>query len=136
MRPPRTSQLAGAWAACSAAACAAPRLLSLWHRGGVLCLDCGFRACSAPLRVCCLTPVPTGLRLPPPCLLPPVPCRATDHTRWFETSLSYRIPYEEGFEPYVMVQRRFVPWYDERFKGYRKNKVGSSSSSSGSEGRK
>ncbi|KAL4856061.1 LARGE xylosyl- and glucuronyltransferase 2 [Chlorella vulgaris] len=49
--------------------------------------------------------------------------RATDHTRWFETSLSYRIPYEEGFEPYVMVQRRFVPWYDERFKGYRKNKV-------------
>ncbi|EFN57236.1 expressed protein, partial [Chlorella variabilis] len=49
--------------------------------------------------------------------------RATDHSRWFETSISYRIPYEEGFEPYVLVQRRFVPWYDERFKGYRKNKV-------------
>ncbi|EFN57237.1 hypothetical protein CHLNCDRAFT_143733 [Chlorella variabilis] len=30
---------------------------------------------------------------------------------------------DEGFEPYVLVQRRFVPWYDERFKGYRKNKV-------------
>ena len=51
-------------------------------------------------------------------------CRATDHSRWFETNISYRIPYEEGFEPYVLVQRRFVPWYDERFKGYRKNKVG------------
>ncbi|KAI7837110.1 hypothetical protein COHA_009058 [Chlorella ohadii] len=49
--------------------------------------------------------------------------RATDHARWFETNISYRIPYEEGFEPYVLVQRRFVPWYDERFKGYRKNKV-------------
>ncbi|KAL4446810.1 hypothetical protein ABPG77_008054 [Micractinium sp. CCAP 211/92] len=49
--------------------------------------------------------------------------RATDHSRWFETNISYRIPYEEGFEPYVLVQRRFVPWYDERFKGYRKNKV-------------
>ncbi len=29
----------------------------------------------------------------------------------------------QGFEPYVMVARRFVPWYDERFRGYRKNKV-------------
>lgn len=55
---------------------------------------------------------------------PPPPRRATDHSRWFETNISYRIPYEEGFEPYVLVQRRFVPWYDERFKGYRKNKVG------------
>lgn len=31
--------------------------------------------------------------------------------------------YEEGFEPYVIVSRKFVPWYDERFVGYRKNKV-------------
>lgn len=29
----------------------------------------------------------------------------------------------QGFEPYVIVQRSMVPWYDERFKGYRKNKV-------------
>lgn len=33
--------------------------------------------------------------------------RATDHARWFETNISYRIPYEEGFEPYVLVQVRF-----------------------------
>lgn len=31
--------------------------------------------------------------------------------------------YEEGYEPYVIVSRAFVPWYDERFVGYRKNKV-------------
>ena len=31
--------------------------------------------------------------------------------------------YEEGFEPYVIISRKFVPWYDERFVGYRKNKV-------------
>lgn len=23
----------------------------------------------------------------------------------------------QGFEPYVIVARKFVPWYDERFKG-------------------
>lgn len=31
--------------------------------------------------------------------------------------------YEEGYEPYVIIHRRYVPWYDERFVGYRKNKV-------------
>lgn len=31
--------------------------------------------------------------------------------------------YEEGYEPYIIVSRAFVPWYDERFVGYRKNKV-------------
>ena len=35
----------------------------------------------------------------------------------------YSIRYEEGFEPYVLVARKFVPWTDERFVGYRKNKV-------------
>ena len=29
----------------------------------------------------------------------------------------------QGYEPYIIVSRRFVPWYDERFRGYRKNKV-------------
>jgi len=31
--------------------------------------------------------------------------------------------YEEGYEPYVIIHRRYVPWYDERFVGYRKKKV-------------
>ena len=42
----------------------------------------------------------------PLALLYPTLCRATDHARWFETNISYRIPYEEGFEPYVLVQVR------------------------------
>lgn len=49
--------------------------------------------------------------------------RATNYQRWVAAEKPYRISYEEGFEPYVVVARKFVPWYDERFKGYRKNKV-------------
>lgn len=36
---------------------------------------------------------------------------------------AFRRRYEEGYEPYVIIHRRYVPWYDERFVGYRKNKV-------------
>ncbi|KAL6781671.1 hypothetical protein ACKKBF_B09005 [Auxenochlorella protothecoides x Auxenochlorella symbiontica] len=49
--------------------------------------------------------------------------RATDYARWLTARTPYHIRYEEGYEPYVLVARRFVPWYDERFVGYRKNKV-------------
>jgi hypothetical protein len=49
--------------------------------------------------------------------------RATDFRNWLVASRPYRIRYEEGFEPYVLVARKFVPWTDERFVGYRKNKV-------------
>lgn len=49
--------------------------------------------------------------------------RATDYARWTTAKQPYSVRYEEGYEPYVLVSRRFVPWYDERFIGYRKNKV-------------
>lgn len=49
--------------------------------------------------------------------------RATDFRKWLTAAHPYRIRYEEGFEPYVLVARKFVPWTDERFVGYRKNKV-------------
>ena len=29
----------------------------------------------------------------------------------------------QGYEPYVVVSRKYVPWADERFAGYHKNKV-------------
>lgn len=29
----------------------------------------------------------------------------------------------QGFEPYVLVSKRLVPWYDERFTGYLEDKV-------------
>lgn len=49
--------------------------------------------------------------------------RATDFRKWLVASNPYRIRYEEGFEPYVLIARKYVPWTDERFVGYRKNKV-------------
>lgn len=29
----------------------------------------------------------------------------------------------QGFEPYVLVSKTKVPWYDERFTGYLENKI-------------
>ena len=29
----------------------------------------------------------------------------------------------QGFEPYVLVSKKLVPWYDERFTGYLEDKV-------------
>ncbi|GAB4818755.1 hypothetical protein N2152v2_005801 [Parachlorella kessleri] len=49
--------------------------------------------------------------------------RATNYQKWVTAARPYRISYEEGYEPYVIVARKYVPWYDERFVGYRKNKV-------------
>ncbi|GAB4815237.1 hypothetical protein N2152v2_002283 [Parachlorella kessleri] len=49
--------------------------------------------------------------------------RATNYDKWMGASQPYRIQYAEGYEPYIIVSRSFVPWYDERFRGYRKNKV-------------
>lgn len=49
--------------------------------------------------------------------------RATDYGRWAASERPYRVAYQEGYEPYVIVARDRVPWCDERFVGYRKNKV-------------
>lgn len=49
----------------------------------------------------------------------PLPC----HTQTLRHVPPPPPRYEEGFEPYVIISRKHVPWYDERFVGYRKNKV-------------
>ncbi|CAM9624252.1 unnamed protein product [Ectocarpus sp. 12 AP-2014] len=52
--------------------------------------------------------------------------RATNFDRWkAATDLSgwYEVAYEEGFEPFVIMNRLLVPAFDERFEGYGRNKV-------------
>ncbi len=29
----------------------------------------------------------------------------------------------QGYEPYILINKRFVPWYDERFRGYGRDKI-------------
>jgi glycosyltransferase-like protein LARGE len=47
----------------------------------------------------------------------------TNYSRWPEASQAYEVAYEMGYEPYVVVPRRFVPFYDERFRGYGRDKI-------------
>jgi glycosyltransferase-like protein LARGE len=54
---------------------------------------------------------------------------STDYTKWFSTgskkgvSNAYRVEYSESYEPYVVMARKSVPMYDERFRGYGMNKI-------------
>ena len=48
---------------------------------------------------------------------------STNYKKWFTASEPYPITYKTGYEPYVLVDRRTVPWYDERFRGYGWDKV-------------
>ena len=47
----------------------------------------------------------------------------TDFDRWMNASDPYFVAYEKGFEPYILVARQYVPWYDERFRGYGMDKI-------------
>eukprot|EP01012_Entosiphon_sulcatum_P062187 TRINITY_DN8837_c0_g1_i1.p1 TRINITY_DN8837_c0_g1~~TRINITY_DN8837_c0_g1_i1.p1 ORF type:complete len:899 (+),score=85.98 TRINITY_DN8837_c0_g1_i1:52-2748(+) len=54
----------------------------------------------------------------------PVGHAATQYPRWFQAgNTAYRVAYEDGFEPYVIVNRWLIPFYDERFDGYGRNKI-------------
>lgn len=42
---------------------------------------------------------------------------------WVNASAPYRIRYRKGYEPYLLMKREFVPWFDERMRGYSRNKI-------------
>jgi hypothetical protein len=48
---------------------------------------------------------------------------ATDYARWAAATQRYDVTYEPGYEPYLLVARRHVPFYDERFRGYGRDKI-------------
>lgn len=54
----------------------------------------------------------------------PVGHRATNYKKFFESDIPYPIKFKSGYEPYVLVSRKHMPWYDERFRGYGWDKVG------------
>ncbi|KAL4420519.1 hypothetical protein ABPG75_010175 [Micractinium tetrahymenae] len=49
--------------------------------------------------------------------------QATDYWRWIKSHAAYPVQYQIGYEPYIMMHRDYVPFYDERFRGYYWNKV-------------
>lgn len=50
-------------------------------------------------------------------------CRSTNYKKWFSSPEPYPIRFKSGYEPYVLVARTIMPWYDERFRGYGWDKV-------------
>ena len=49
--------------------------------------------------------------------------RSTNYKKWFSSPEPYPIRFKSGYEPYVLVARKIMPWYDERFRGYGWDKV-------------
>lgn len=47
----------------------------------------------------------------------------TNYSQWATASRPYDVEYERGYEPYILIAKKYVPWYDERFVGYCRNKV-------------
>lgn len=47
----------------------------------------------------------------------------TQFWKWINTSTPYPVQHEIGFEPYILMSKKYVPYYDERFRGYYFNKV-------------
>ncbi|GAB4821434.1 hypothetical protein N2152v2_008480 [Parachlorella kessleri] len=42
----------------------------------------------------------------------------TQYSRWLQAQDFYEINYTNGYEPYTLMLRKHIPWFDERFRGY------------------
>lgn len=49
--------------------------------------------------------------------------KPTNYKQWFHATAPYPIQYTNGYEPYLLISRRLMPLYDERFRGYGYDKV-------------
>lgn len=47
----------------------------------------------------------------------------TDAGRWMSAAEPYVVPFQEYYEPYIITSKRWLPRFDERFRGYGMNKV-------------
>ena len=47
----------------------------------------------------------------------------TDYARWWTAEAPYAVAYADGYEPYVIASRAWLPPYDEAYVGYGMNKV-------------
>lgn len=51
------------------------------------------------------------------------PQACTDYAWWREAKEPYRVEYCRRYEPWGIVSRRLMPWFDVRFRGYGRNKI-------------
>mmetsp|Transcript_20495 Transcript_20495/g.61687 ORF Transcript_20495/g.61687 Transcript_20495/m.61687 type:complete len:429 (+) Transcript_20495:417-1703(+) len=51
------------------------------------------------------------------------PQGCTDYDRWRLAKAPYRVEYCRRYEPWGIVSRRKMPWFDVRFRGYGRNKI-------------
>mmetsp|Transcript_14554 Transcript_14554/g.31695 ORF Transcript_14554/g.31695 Transcript_14554/m.31695 type:complete len:435 (+) Transcript_14554:51-1355(+) len=47
----------------------------------------------------------------------------TDYQRWFRAESAYQVQYATEYEPWFISDRSNTLWYDERYRGYGKNKI-------------
>eukprot|EP00195_Chlamydomonas_chlamydogama_P013139 CAMPEP_0202906838 /NCGR_PEP_ID=MMETSP1392-20130828/40458_1 /ASSEMBLY_ACC=CAM_ASM_000868 /TAXON_ID=225041 /ORGANISM="Chlamydomonas chlamydogama, Strain SAG 11-48b" /LENGTH=185 /DNA_ID=CAMNT_0049595503 /DNA_START=44 /DNA_END=601 /DNA_ORIENTATION=- len=48
---------------------------------------------------------------------------ATRFSKWYSTETQYHVQYTYRYEPWIITDRRAVPWHDVRFRGYGQNKI-------------
>ncbi|GAX83397.1 hypothetical protein CEUSTIGMA_g10822.t1 [Chlamydomonas eustigma] len=47
----------------------------------------------------------------------------TNYKEWYSTEKQYEVSYSARYEPWMVVNRKAVPWHDVRFRGYGQNKI-------------
>lgn len=48
---------------------------------------------------------------------------ATNYSHWYEANENYAIQYSYRYEPWLICDRKDVPWHDVRYRGYGQNKI-------------